>query len=83
MRHTSVLSLRVSNEVIEVIQELISMGLAENKSQAANLLMKIGIREAREMIRRRKRVLELVERYKREGVPYELPVVSDLLEERE
>lgn len=79
----SVLSLRVSREVMEVIQELISMGLAENKSQAANLLMRMGIREAREMIRRRKRVLELVERYKREGVPYKLPRVIDLLEERE
>lgn len=68
--------------MMEVIEELISMGLAENKSQAANLLMRVGIKEAREMIRR-KRVMELVERYKREGVPHKLPRLSDLLEGRE
>ncbi len=79
----SVLSLRVDREIMEVIEELISLGLAENKSQAANLLMRVGIDVARGMIRRRKRVLELVERYKREGIPYKLPKLDDLLRERE
>ena len=79
----SVLSLRVDREIMKVIEELISSGLAENKSQAANLLMRVGIEGAKGMIRRRKRVLELVEKYKREGIPYKLPTLDDLLRERE
>ncbi len=77
------LSLRVDKEIMNVIEELISLKLAKNKSEAANLLMRMGLKEVKELINRRKRVMELVERYKREGVPYELPTLDDLLRERE
>jgi len=78
-----ILSLRIDKEIAEVIDELISLGIAENKSKAASLLMRVGIEEARRMIKRRKRVLELLEKFRHEGIPYKLPRLEDLMRERE
>ncbi len=77
------LSLRVDREIMSVIEELISLKLAKNKSEAANLLMRMGLKEVRELIDRKKRVMKLVERYRVEGVPHKLPTLDDLLRDRE
>ncbi len=77
------LSLRVDKEIMRVIEELISLELARNKSDAANLLMRMGLKEVRELINRRRRVIKLVEKYKTEGVPYKLPTLKDLMRDRE
>jgi len=74
--------LRIDKEMEEVIDELISLGLAEDRSKAANLLMRVGVEEARRMIRRRKRVLELLDKFRHEGVPYRLPRLEELMRER-
>ena len=78
-----VLSLRVDKDILDAIEEMISFGLAKNKSEAANLLMRLGLNEVRRLIDRRKRVLKLVKRYRREGIPYKLPTLEDLMRERE
>ncbi len=45
--------------------------------------MRMGIKEVRELINKRRKVMELVEGYKTEGISYKPPTLEDLLRDRE
>ena len=76
-------TIRVSEEVSRVIDEMVRLGIAESRDHALGMIIEAGLPKALELIERRREVEELVNKFLREGLPYErLPTVDDIEEER-
>ena len=75
---------KLSEDKARLLDELVELGLAGSREEALTLLLEKGAAEARRMIARRRRVLRLLERLRREGPPAGLlPTAADVEEARE
>jgi hypothetical protein len=78
-----VVTIKVRKEIVELVDEMIRLGIVENKNQAYNLLIEKGVNEVRKIIAREKKVEELVEEFMKKGLPYKrLPTIEDVYEAR-
>ena len=76
-------TLRVDDDVEKFVEEIVRFGLAENKTRAYLMLIECGLEKYREVVERRKRVLKLLEKFLRDGLPYDnLPTHEDVEEGR-
>ena len=76
-------TLKVKNDVAKVANELVELGIVKSRNQAYNLLIEIGINKAKQLIERKRKVKLLVEKWLKEGLPFEnLPTHEDVEEER-
>ncbi|MGC9105590.1 MAG: VapB-type antitoxin [Thermoprotei archaeon] len=76
-------TIKVKDDVFQLAEEMVKLGIARSRNEAFNILISYGIDKAREEVRKKKRVNELVEKWLKEGVPFELPTSEDVLRERE
>jgi len=77
-------TIKVSKRVVEVVEEMVRLGVARSRNHAYNIIIEAGLPKALELIKRKREVKELVEAFLREGLPYEkLPTVEDVEETRE
>ena len=76
-------TIKVRREVAELAEEMVRLGIARSRDQAYNMLIELGIREARRLVEERRRARALVEEFMRRGPPYpRLPTARDAEEER-
>jgi len=76
-------TIKVRQEVLELVEEMIRLGLARSRNQAFNMIIEMGLSEAANLVRRKRAVEKLVREYMERGLPYEdLPAASDVEEER-
>ena len=76
---TKAVTLKVSQDVLKLVEEMVRLGLANSRNHGFNILIKFGLEKATELIERKKKVLELVEKFSREGLPYDrLPTSADV-----
>ncbi len=74
---------KVPREVIELAEEMVKLGIARSRNHAFNIMLEIGLVEAKRLVERRKNVRKLVEKFLREGLPYRnLPTAADVEEAR-
>ncbi len=77
------ITIKVREEVLQVAEELVRLGIAKSRNQALNVIIEAGLPRALRLLERRRRVAELVERFEREGLPHErLPTARDVEEAR-
>jgi len=76
-------TIKVDKKVIEIIEEMIKLGIARSRNHAFNIVIEAGIPKVMELIKHKKKVNELVEKFLQEGLPYEkLPTTKDVEEVR-
>ena len=82
---SQVVPLRLDKEVLEVVDELVRLGVFSSRSEALRELIKVGIRSYEGLAKIAKAVEKLYEVEKREGeIPVKLSgALKQLLEERE
>jgi len=77
--------LQLGRRVEQLAEEMVELGLASTRDEALDMILEQGAREAERLVRRRRRVAALLERYRREGLPVppeRLPTHLDVEEER-
>ncbi len=80
----TVISVRVNNELLTIINKLISLNIAKNKTDAVNFILNNGLKNALTTIETRENAKKLLEKYLKEGLPDLPPDLSDIsIEERE
>ena len=76
-------TIKVNKKIIEIIEEMIKLGIARSRNHAFNIVIEAGIPKVMELIKHKKKVNELVEKFLQEGLPYEkLPTTKDVEEVR-
>jgi len=76
-------TIKVRKEIAELVDEMIKLGIVENKNQAYNMLIEKGLKEVKKIVEREKKVEKLVEEFMKKGLPYRrLPTVKDVYEAR-
>jgi hypothetical protein len=76
-------TIKVDEEIARLVEEMIRLGIADNKNQAYNMLIKAGLEKIREIVEHEKRVEALVNEFLEKGLPYKkLPRVKDVYEAR-
>jgi metal-responsive CopG/Arc/MetJ family transcriptional regulator len=79
----NVISVRVNNELLTVIDKLISLKIVKNKTEAVNFILNNGIANTRTTIQTKETAKKLLEKYLKEGLPDLPPGLSDKsIEER-
>jgi hypothetical protein len=74
----NVISVRVNDDLLNIINKLTSLDIVKNKTAALNFILNNGIQKARDAIETKENARKLLEKYLREGLP-ELPEnLSDL-----
>jgi len=77
-------TIKVKEEVAEVVEEMVKLGIARSRNHAYNIIIEAGLPKVLELIEHRRKVRELADRFLREGLPYrDLPTVRDVEEVRE
>jgi hypothetical protein len=76
------ITIKVGKRVEELISKMIKLGIAKSKNEAVNLLIEYGRAEIERKIREEEEVQKLVDKWLKEGFPYEGLDTSDLREER-
>ncbi len=80
----TVISVRVNNELLTIINKLISLNIAKNKTDAVNFILNNGLKNALTTIETRENAKKLLEKYLKEGLPDLPPGLSDIsIKERE
>ncbi len=80
---TRTVTIKVREEIARIADELVELGIARSRNQAYNILIEIGIKEAKRLIERQRRIKALVEEWMEKGLPYkDLPTHRDVEEER-
>lgn len=74
----NVISVRVSNEVITLINKLISYGIVKNKTEAVNFILNNGIKNTKSLIESKENAKKLLEKYLKDGLPDLPPKLSDI-----
>lgn len=86
MYHTVALvavTIKVRREVAEIAEEMVRLGIARSRNHAYNMLIEMGLEEARRLVERKRAVKKLVKEFMEKGIPYEnLPTAEDVEEER-
>ena len=76
-------TIKVRREVVELAEEMVRLGIARSRNHAFNLMLELGLGEARRLVERRRAVERLVREFMEKGVPYaKLPTTVDVEEER-
>jgi len=76
-------TIKVDKKVIEIIEEMIKLSIARNRNHAFNIVIEAGIPKVMKLIKHKKKVNELIEKFLQEGLPYEkLPTTKDVEEIR-
>ncbi len=76
-------TIRVKREVEELAKRMVELGIARSRSHAYNIMIEVGLREARRMVEEKEAVKRLVEEFMEKGLPYDnLPTARDVEEER-
>ena len=76
-------TIKVRKEIVDLVDEMIRLGIVENKNQAYTLLIEKGLKEVRRIVEREKKIEKLVEEYMKKGLPYKkLPTIKDVYEAR-
>jgi len=76
-------TIKVRREVAELAEEMVRLGIARSRNHAYNMLIEMGLEEARRLVERKRAVKKLVEEFMEKGLPYEnLPTAEDVEEER-
>ncbi|AAY79738.1 hypothetical protein [Sulfolobus acidocaldarius] len=78
-----VVTIKVNDDINEVAEEMIRLGIARSKNEAFNIMIRKGLNEVKRIVDKRKKVNELVERWQREGLPIELPNSNKIIADRE
>jgi len=77
-------TIKVSKRIVEVVEEMVRLGIARSRNHAYNIIIEAGLPKVMELIERKRKVKELTERFLREGIPYKnLPTVEDVERGRE
>jgi len=76
------ITIKVDKRIEELISKMIKLGIAKSKNEAVNLLIEYGRAEIERKIREEEEVQKLVDKWLKEGFPYEGLDTSDLREER-
>ena len=80
----NVISVRVNNELLTVIDKLISLKIVKNKTEAVNFILNNRIANTRTTIQTKENAKKLLQKYLKEGLPDLPPRLSDKsIEERE
>jgi hypothetical protein len=66
----------------ELIRRMVELGMAKSRDEAVDLLVEYGRAEVERRIKEEEEVQKLVEKWLKEGFPYEGLNTSDLREER-
>ena len=78
------ISVRVNNEILTIIDKLISLKIVKNKTEAINFILNNGIGNARSIIQTKENAKKLLEKYLKERLPDLPPGLSDIsIKERE
>ena len=76
-------TIKVSKRVAEIVEEMVRLGIARSRNHAYNMIIEAGLPKILEIVERKRRAEELVNRFLEKGLPYEkLPTVRDVEEER-
>ena len=76
-------TIKVRREVAELAEEMVRLGLARSRNHAFNLILELGLGEARRLVERRRSVERLVREFMERGLPFDrLPTAADVEEER-
>ncbi|AWR98521.1 hypothetical protein [Metallosphaera hakonensis] len=78
----AIITVKVSKDVAELLEKMISLGIARSKNEAINIMIEHGRAEIERRIREEEEVRKLVEMWLKEGYPCENLDASDLREER-
>ncbi|ACP34733.1 conserved hypothetical protein [Sulfolobus islandicus Y.G.57.14] len=77
-----VITIKVDKRISELIEKMISLGIAKTKNEAVNLLIEYGRNEIEKWITKEEKVEELINKWLKDGFPYKGLDTSDLREER-
>ena len=77
-----VITIKVDKRIAELIEKMISLGIAKTKNEAVNLLIEYGRNEIEKWITKEEKVEELINKWLKDGFPYKGLDTSDLREER-
>ena len=77
-----VITIKVDKRIAELIEKMISLGIAKTKNEAVNLLIEYGRNEIEKWIEKEEKVEELVNKWLKDSFPYKGLDTSDLREER-
>lgn len=77
-------TIKVREEVYKLAEDMIKLSLAENLNQAFNKILELGYKKALLLVEKKKKVLNLVEKFMKEGLPYtDLPTSLNAIRDRE
>jgi len=76
------ITIKVDKRIAELIEKMISLGIAKTKNEAVNLLIEHGRNEVETWIEKEEKVEELVNKWLKDSFPYKGLDTSDLREER-
>ena len=75
---------RGCGEIARLAGEMVELGIARDIEQAYSMINEAGLSRIKELVKRKRRVEELVRKFLEEGLPYrDLPVVSDVEDNRD
>ncbi len=75
-------TVKVDEETIRFAEEMVRLGLAKSRNQAFVRLISLGMEKMAEELEQRRKIREMVEKFKKEGIPYVLPTAKDVEEGR-
>ncbi len=76
-------TVKIDEEAIRFADEMVKLGLAKSRNQALVKLIMLGMERMKKEVDKKRKVKEIVEKLKREGIPYALPTAKDVEENRE
>ncbi|AAY81255.1 hypothetical protein [Sulfolobus acidocaldarius] len=76
------ITIKVSDDIYDLIQRMVKLGIAKTKNEAVNLLIEYGRAEVERMVRLEEEVERLVEKWLNDGFPYKGLSTEDLRKER-
>ncbi len=76
-------TVKIDEEAIRFADEMVKLGLAKSRNQAFVKLIMLGMERMKKEVDKKRKVKEIVEKFKREGIPYALPTAKDVEENRE
>ncbi|BFH74670.1 hypothetical protein SJAV_26140 [Sulfurisphaera javensis] len=77
--------IKVKDEVFEIAEEMVKEGITSSINEAFNIIIEIGLNEAKKKLEMKKKVGEIVEKWLKEGLPKDLnlPTSEEVVSERE
>lgn len=77
-------TIKVRKEVVDLAEEMVELGLARSRNHAFNIILEMGLENAKKMVERKREAKKLLRLFLEKGLPYHsLPTVKDVEEGRE